>query len=403
MRSLHFLLSWTLGSIGLGGAAGCHLLAGSGDFVDQDGDGEGAGGRGGGAGAGGGDQCAESCDDSNPCTADSCASGTCVQTNVDGTCPGGVCDGGQCTTLAENCTNGVDDNGDGKVDCSDPICTGVGFSCVESAPTGWQGPVATIGGGVGCLGSYTTSVASAHAGLMWQPAQCGSCSAETSGTCAATVRVFRGANACDPGDCSELKPVPPLACGSIVPTACGSGANYSVGLTTAAFQGSCTLSCAGEMPPPAYTWSDDVQVCSAGELGICDTGGGVCAPPPNAELRGFCIWTQADAPCPQGSSYSSRQILYGDATDSRTCTSGTSAPPSCVGAMTFYDGSSSPCGSSLGNKGIPSTSCASLGAADGTLTADWAMTDPGAPCTVYQPAPSGDVVGTDPVTVCCTP
>jgi len=41
----------------------------------------------------------------------------------------------------ENCTNGIDDDGNGHIDCDDPGCKSV-VKCVEPVPTGWLGPVA---------------------------------------------------------------------------------------------------------------------------------------------------------------------------------------------------------------------------------------------------------------------
>src|SRR5262245_29671494 len=40
----------------------------------------------------------------------------------------------------EDCTNGVDDDGDGAVDCEDPDCAGAAFTCVAPAPADWNGP-----------------------------------------------------------------------------------------------------------------------------------------------------------------------------------------------------------------------------------------------------------------------
>src|SRR5262245_29388782 len=39
---------------------------------------------------------------------------------------------------AENCQNGLDDDGDGNIDCADPKCPG--FQCATAAPAGWSGP-----------------------------------------------------------------------------------------------------------------------------------------------------------------------------------------------------------------------------------------------------------------------
>src|SRR6185436_995373 len=38
---------------------------------------------------------------------------------------------------AEDCENGVDDDGDGLVDCADPDCAKLGYQCVAAVPSGW--------------------------------------------------------------------------------------------------------------------------------------------------------------------------------------------------------------------------------------------------------------------------
>ena len=55
------------------------------------------------------------CDDHDPCTADTCSAGVCTSTSLD-----------DCSSNPpEDCHNGVDDDGDGLVDCHDPDCAGV--------------------------------------------------------------------------------------------------------------------------------------------------------------------------------------------------------------------------------------------------------------------------------------
>ncbi|MGA7121295.1 MAG: hypothetical protein WBY94_14420, partial [Polyangiaceae bacterium] len=44
------------------------------------------------------------------------------------------------TSSTENCTNGIDDNCDGLVDCAEPSCQTAGYACVGAAPAGWSGP-----------------------------------------------------------------------------------------------------------------------------------------------------------------------------------------------------------------------------------------------------------------------
>jgi hypothetical protein len=52
---------------------------------------------------------AADCDDGNACTTDSCAGGVCAHTDVPGCGP-------------EQCSDGIDNDGDGLVDCADPDC-----------------------------------------------------------------------------------------------------------------------------------------------------------------------------------------------------------------------------------------------------------------------------------------
>jgi hypothetical protein len=46
-----------------------------------------------------------------------------------------------CVPMPEDCTNGIDDNCNGLIDCADPACTGMGYQCAPAFPAGW-GPVA---------------------------------------------------------------------------------------------------------------------------------------------------------------------------------------------------------------------------------------------------------------------
>ncbi len=54
------------------------------------------------------------CDDGDDCTTDACVKGVCIETQIDGCAP----------NPPEDCTNGIDDDGDGLVDCHDPDCAG---------------------------------------------------------------------------------------------------------------------------------------------------------------------------------------------------------------------------------------------------------------------------------------
>ncbi|MGA1147349.1 MAG: SUMF1/EgtB/PvdO family nonheme iron enzyme, partial [Candidatus Nanopelagicales bacterium] len=76
------------------------------------------------------------CDDGDPCTIDECVDGECVSTPLpcdDGipctidTCVGGECFHEWIPGCVETCNNGIDDDGDGLIDCDDPECDGSDF------------------------------------------------------------------------------------------------------------------------------------------------------------------------------------------------------------------------------------------------------------------------------------
>src|SRR5689334_5880623 len=83
---------------------------------------------------------------------------------------GGVVEGGD----GEDCTNGVDDNDDGLIDCADPGCSG--YACVSVIPMGWQGYVALYDGPAakdpGCGGDFPRSVFTGTGSLVNSPAKC---------------------------------------------------------------------------------------------------------------------------------------------------------------------------------------------------------------------------------------
>jgi len=54
------------------------------------------------------------CDDSDACTSDSCAGGACAHAAIPGC--------GTNPPVVESCHNGIDDDGNGAVDCADPAC-----------------------------------------------------------------------------------------------------------------------------------------------------------------------------------------------------------------------------------------------------------------------------------------
>src|SRR6187551_1563724 len=100
----------------------------------------------------------------------------------------------------ENCTNGLDDDRDGSVDCADDDCV-VGFTCAPPTPgSGWVGPL-SIWSGSGlppaCTNEsgFPTEVTNAGTGTSVAPSSCYSCEcgAPQGVTCqAGGVTIFSG-------------------------------------------------------------------------------------------------------------------------------------------------------------------------------------------------------------------
>ncbi len=85
-----------------------------------------------------------SCDDGDPCTSDTCSGGVCSNNPLPTCCGDGFCDPGEdsCNCPSDcgappasetNCTDGIDEDCDGKTDCADADCSG-DPAC--STPTG---------------------------------------------------------------------------------------------------------------------------------------------------------------------------------------------------------------------------------------------------------------------------
>ncbi|HEY8039601.1 MAG TPA: hypothetical protein VIF15_07395 [Polyangiaceae bacterium] len=65
-----------------------------------------------------------------------------------------------CSKVTENCTNGVDDNCNGLVDCADPQCVPQGFACTAGdVPAGWTVVAFSATTRPVCPGSYGTEQA----------------------------------------------------------------------------------------------------------------------------------------------------------------------------------------------------------------------------------------------------
>ncbi len=237
----------------------------------------------------------------------------------------------------EDCSNGIDDDGNTLTDCEDPACDA--FLCTEVAPPGWSGPVAFYYGDPlmvpECDPIWPSSSTPGGGDLIEDPASC-ACSCETpqGSTCtlppvtihtdAACLAPIIVVNNAGDGVCAGLVNSTIVAGGIIAAPPSPSG-------------GSCTPQ-ADPNIPPAH-WQFGGLICEGAPLGKgCDSGQ-VCAPKPAAPLSpGLCVYKSGTEDCPAGM-YAFPTALYDSIQDGRSCSECTCDAPvkvDCSGVTTMF-------------------------------------------------------------------
>jgi hypothetical protein len=215
---------------------------------------------------------------------------------------------------AENCTNNVDDNGDGKIDCEDPDCT-AGFTCVPATTGGWSNPGwqrQYVSGNAGtCAGKTPLTV---HMALQTSGADgcaCG-CSAAQGYACSFDVHVYEKDTCAGAGQTH----VTSSACYNV------SGANSFEGTATLD-HGTCAVTPQESFTPP--TWLGSADFCEAGAFGGGCGSSDVCVPKaPSSEFKtAACIVRDGNDACP--ATYPYKAVGYQGYSDTRACGIGTCA------------------------------------------------------------------------------
>lgn len=280
-----------------------------------------------------------------PCMPYSCDSSGCKKScSVPSDCaPGFMCGaGGLCVRPPEDCMNGVDDDGDGQVDCADTDCQAAGFMCVPTVPSGFTGPVELFEGAAAdmpkCDGPYPvesfTGWGSLACPFSCSTCNCGSPKDVTCGNPSISFDADRGT--CRPLD---IKPMP------LVPGTCYtlSDTSYTLFATWEgrASGGSCDSTGGGQITRLPASWNA-ARVCG-GQI----KGGGGCAsglmcwPTPQKPYQTqACIMGSGNQACP-ASGYTNKRDYFEtqDFTDGRQCTGCGCASPtgvSCNAAVTLF-------------------------------------------------------------------
>jgi len=332
----------------------------------------------------------------------------------------------------ENCQNGVDDDGDGLIDCKDTMdCAD--FTCAPSIPNGWTGYYEIFQGlpaeDPGCSPEYPMDAYAGNFNLNAPPANCNAClcgapqaqvcnppsvitvldcacggtptvplplnmPAGWSGTCASAIDgmgqgyYYPGNSNCGPDmaqPCNQAVTAP-------APTVAG---------------GFCATSGGGGMVPPAH-WDGFVRACNgASTMGKGCNLSQACLPKPQSPYAPLiCIKHAGDFNCPAGQ-FSQKQVFYDDFTDNRACSACSCDAPSgstCEGNISIYsDTFLNAC--SIPAQSFPAGGCGFLSGNPPAGNSKFTQTQPptGGACAPIGGQPVGQATKTFPQTFCCMP
>jgi hypothetical protein len=325
----------------------------------------------------------------------------------------------------EDCTNGIDDNCDGKIDCEDPLCQPA-FACTPAVPTGWLGPVelwqgATPAAAPACDLGYATPV-DLHAGTLTAQAAACSCTCGATGqTCSLPGGFFRQTD-CS-GSCAAVTPDPAGGCTPVPANTCGSEGSFLASGALTPTGGTCAPSPVVRSLQPA-AWSAAARVCTYAATdapGGCTTGSCVRAPSGGAGTFGAkeCVYsTTMPAPTACPAAYpTGPTVTYSGVTDTRdcdsTCACGAPTGGSCAGTVSLYGnfpdagctgaadtyaiGAACQC---YGQVACGTNDLVALNNVPGFVRASYTVT-PGTCAAPPPPASTGTAVPTGPFTVCC--
>lgn len=297
----------------------------------------------------------------------------------------------------EDCQDGIDNDGDMQVDCADPDCT-TGYTCAP-APTDWSVPSYVAMGGfpgpaVTCPDATPPEVLFEGPG---EPASCAACACDGSGLgCSSpTVSCWYDTTTCS-GNPSLT--VSPNTCENIAN--CSGTCNDQhrcQQVTNSQLTGQCAPS--GGTATVGPMWKGEASLCPSPTQGGGCNAGEVCVPVAPAEFGAdLCVRRDGDQACPSG--YPNGILAFAGGTDTRACSSCgcNEGTVSCTAGSSAVHTDDGCVGSSVALNGCTDVTSpfdgpdASIAVTPGTLA--------GA-CTPTGGQPTGSVMPSGPVTVCC--
>lgn len=277
-----------------------------------------------------------------------------------------------------------------------PTCADRGMACMSAAPAGFAGPFAWLERPadveLGCAAPFEQELVEAFSELSAPAAGCDcACSPPGNADCGPiTIERFAGAG-CAGAPVSMLMLDPEC---TDVP---GWASNSSYSFEAPRVQGGgCVPLLSVDRPPAEFLTR---HVACGGTLAAdgCEPGR-LCVPLPDEPFHPrVCVWQEGDVPCPEGSDYGARTLLYRDIDDQRGCEPCSCAPPSgpCENGVVVLS-SIEDCGFQTADVAVGE--CQAVGA-----TIQSVLFDPGEPppCEPAVVVPTGEAAGIEPVTFCC--
>ncbi len=317
--------------------------------------------------------------------------------------------GGHGGHVPEDCTNGKDDDGDGKTDCQDSECAS--YQCLDPAPMGWIGPV------LADLASSTPApcpkaapseaLVASYGTITATPAQCSTCSCAVDGVvCALPSLLELRAAFCSAVNGSASFAIT-AANQCLAPPNLSLAVSYQGNPPGQALASKPSCKPSTSMPTtdtPAF--ASQARLCAPGAVGGGCKPQAVCAPKigPNGASGAMsaCITAPGDMDCPAGP-YSVKKLVYGKADDTRNCSAclcGNPVNVKCNGTSTVY--SDAAC--TMVKAAIPHTG-ACINSSAGSIRLMYAEEPPTGNCSVTPGGglPMGGVMPADPHTLCCLP
>lgn len=334
-------------------------------------------------------------------------------------------------TGTEDCTDGVDNDGNGKVDCADPGCT-AGYSCHNPVPAGWTGHYALADGTFAalpgnCPGStYPNPFYTGYRSPNAAAPQCSACScgAPQGQTCDIAELHLTGVTCAEEmsGQPHCQKPIPLVTDGAchainipggqktcgppdLATMTCPAGTqacNVSVYLDDPVANGG---ACAPSVQAPTitpFTWSNAARACLPTTEGKGCANDFACLPNTAAPFGAVCISKLGDNACPAGSGYGTKKVFFDlDPVDTRACTDCSCGNPtglSCTTSITTY--SDTACGSANATTAASGCNAYVNNPAVGSYKSVSTQFTQGT-CASSGGQAMGSVVPQNPVTFCC--